>query len=83
MNAKTDQRVAVPLRIMGATAIQITRMAIRICSNKTAILKSAKIADLPVAQNSTYEFVINLTTAKVLRITIPPSIFAQATEVIQ
>ncbi len=48
-----------------------------------AILKGAKIADLPLVQNQTYDFVINLKTAKALGITIPPLVFAQATEVIE
>jgi putative ABC transport system substrate-binding protein len=48
-----------------------------------AILKGAKIADLPVVQNQTYDFVINMKTAKSLGITIPPLVFAQASEVIE
>jgi putative tryptophan/tyrosine transport system substrate-binding protein len=64
----------------GASFMDLWRRA---ASYVDKILKGTKPADLPVEQPMTFDFVVNLKTARELGITFPNEILLQVTEVIQ
>jgi putative tryptophan/tyrosine transport system substrate-binding protein len=64
----------------GANFVALFRRA---ASFVAKILKGAKPADPPVEQPTELALVINLKTTKMLGLTVPPTMLAQANEVIE
>jgi putative tryptophan/tyrosine transport system substrate-binding protein len=68
------------LMAYSANSLSLRRRA---AAHVDKILHGAKPADLPVEQPTTFDFIINLKTARALGLTIPQHVLLQATEVIQ
>jgi putative tryptophan/tyrosine transport system substrate-binding protein len=64
----------------GSSLVELSRRA---AAQVDKIFKGAKPANLPVERPTKYELVINLTTAKALGLTIPPSLLARADQIIE
>jgi putative ABC transport system substrate-binding protein len=68
------------LMVYGPSLRELFRQAATLVDK---ILKGTKPAELPVERPRTFDFIVNLRTAQALRISIPPSVLQQATEIIQ
>jgi putative tryptophan/tyrosine transport system substrate-binding protein len=79
-SAFKETTIAGGLVSLGPDYAAMTRQA---ASQIDKIIKGAKPADIPVEQPTRYNLYINLKTARLLKLTIPPSILARADEVIE
>lgn len=68
------------LMYYGADVIDLTRRAAGYIDR---ILRGARAAELPVQTPTRYQMIVNLKTAKALKLTVPPIILSQADEVIE
>jgi putative tryptophan/tyrosine transport system substrate-binding protein len=64
----------------GASQNLASRHVARLVSK---ILKGARPQDLPIEQPNKFDLAVNLRTAKILGVTVPPSLLARADEVIE
>jgi putative ABC transport system substrate-binding protein len=78
-----DERLFVDAGGLMSYAPSFTDSFRRAATYVDKILKGAKPADLPVEQPMKFELVINVKTAKILGLTIPPSLLLRADQLVE
>ncbi len=66
-----------------AYAVDLVELLRRMADDVHQILKGAKPGDIPVYQPTKFELLVNLKTATALGLTLPPTLLARATEMIE
>jgi putative ABC transport system substrate-binding protein len=80
MHGTREQLDAGGLAFYGANNLDLRRRA---ADYVDKILRGAKPGDIPVEQPTKFEFVINLTAAKAIGLTVPEALLARADEVVE
>ena len=80
MQDRSEYVAAGSLMAYGVSTVDLYR---RLAIYVDRILRGTRPGELPIEQPTTFEFVVNLKTAKALGLTMPPEIMVRATRVIE